>query len=190
MWNDPEKCVMATVNAFHNQVAQKLMRCEPPLPGRGAGSMQLCAEYFAPQDPDHIAWSSFRNKSFLVADQKKPSQWVTRQSQLCLPIDRSKTLAQANEEIRRGPDGAPIASLSSREVAEVSRCPVTPKRTTVPDHLVDTNTLYTCTTQYDRGEDPDDYEDDEHFVQGAVKTPLDLSNIDYVKFLFNEAFDQ
>ena len=77
MWNDSKKCVMATVNAFHNQVAQKLIRSEPPLLGKGRGSMQLPAEYFAPQNLDHDCWSSFRNKSFLVADQKRSSQWVT-----------------------------------------------------------------------------------------------------------------
>ena len=190
LWNDCEKSVEATVNAFHNQVAQRLMRCEPGPLTNGRGSMQLTAEYFAQQDPEQVAWSSFRNRSFLVADQRKPSMWVTRQSKLCLPIDRSKTLAQANEEIRRGPRGAPTAGLRTREVAEVDRCPVTPQRTTIPDTPLDTTKLYLCTTQYDRGEDPDDYEDGVHYVDSSVKTPLDISHIGYAKFLCNRAYDQ
>ena len=105
--NDLDNAVEAGVSSFYNQVDHRLMRHEPGLLTNGRSTQQLSGSYLRPANPEETVWSSMRTRTFLVADQDKPRYWCGNESVAILPIDRSKTLEQALEEVARGPNGTP-----------------------------------------------------------------------------------
>ena len=190
LFNDDANAVEASVNAFTNQLAHVILNTEPPLQNTGLSTMQLTRQHLAPSNPDSATWQSTRHRLWAVYYQPKPKMWSTRYSDLCLHIDQSKTLDTAVIELGIGQADSTTANLRSRAVVEQERktlIPQTPLRDTVGDPKLVLGNLYPCSSQYDRGPNAEDYEDNVLVINRELQIPLELGYVgeQYPKWLCN-----
>ena len=194
-WNDENRSVEASVDAFHNQLAHIVLNTEPPMLNDGSNSMQLTRQHLAPNDPTAVTFQSTRHRSWSIATQPRPSMWFSHEAEFCIPMNRSKSFAQALAEADTGKAfDSPTADLRSRALVQWqqnTQTPSEPLGRTKTATALDLTNLHPSATQFDRGVDVELYEDGIHVSQGELVTPLDLktSGREYVKFLCNYFYE-
>ena len=90
-YNDLDYAVRASVPAWINQLAMKLLASEPPILINGVSTRLLCREYFAPPNRDQDTWQSLLSRGWLVAGQPRSNMRETQDVEYWLRSDITKT---------------------------------------------------------------------------------------------------
>ena len=101
-YNDPDHAVRASVPAWINQVAMKLLASEPPILTNGVSTKLLCREYFGPSNLDEGTWQSIKHRTWLCAGQPRPSMWTKQAFEFLIPSNTDKSREEALREKHLG----------------------------------------------------------------------------------------